>query len=267
MRLSLPQFPSNKHLFAHLVANKAEFIEISKAVKKDADSWAMPAVDRMPAIVGKASIGSNDTADVIERTIVANTYYWMDSHDDVHIPGLFSKAISEKTPYHLHDHIFQIAAKVGKPIKAYEQAINWRDLGINKDGQTQALFVDSRILKALNAAIFDAYKNGEVDQHSVGMIYVRMALAINDPEYKEEFAEWNKVFPKLGNQEAAEKKGYFWSQYEAKLPEFSAVLEGSNILTPTMPAKGNTSTETAPSTDTREQPRKGRFASIGSKFT
>lgn len=265
MKLNLPQFPSNKELFAHLVANKAEFIEISKAVKKEADAWAMPDVQRMPAIVGKAAGVANDTADSIERTIVANTYYWMDSHEDVHIPGIFSKAISEKTPFHLHDHIFQIAAKVGKPRKAYEQAINWRDLGVNKDGQTQALFVDSTILRKLNEPVFDAYKDNEINQHSVGMIYVRMALAINDPEYKEEYAEWQKHIDKIGNREVPEKKGYFWAQYEAKLPEFSCVLEGSNILTPTLEA-GKASTVIAPEQSTQEQPRKSMFASIGSKI-
>ena len=252
MRLALPKFDNKKALFAYLVSNKADLIDISKSVVKFADSWDMPDVQRMPSIIGKASIGGNDTSDAIERTIIPNTYYWMDSHDDVHIPGIFAKAISEKMPFHLHDHIFQVSAKVGKPIKAYEQAINWRDLGIQKDGQTQALFVDSKILKSFNRQIFEAYKDNEVDQHSVGMMYVRMALAVNDPEYKEEYAEWQKHIGKIGNPERAEEKGYFWAHYEAKLREFSAVLQGSNELTPTLPA--GKSTQDAPSEDTQKEP-------------
>ena len=39
---------------------------------------------------------------------------------------------------------------------------------------------------------------------------------------------------KLGNPEQAEEKGYFWLVREAKLIEISAVLLGSNELTPTL---------------------------------
>jgi hypothetical protein len=59
-------------------------------------------------------------------------------------------------------------------------------------------------------------------------------MAINDPEYKEEYATWQQAIDKIGNKADAEAKGYFWYVKEAKLIEISAVLEGSNELTPTV---------------------------------
>jgi hypothetical protein len=97
--------------------------------------------------------------------------------------------------------------------------------------------MDSDIMKGYNATMFEQYKDDQVDQHSVGMMYVKMELAVNDPEYKEEFAEWNKHIDNLGNKEEAEKEGMFWAVYEAKLIEISAVLAGSNPITPTLDAK------------------------------
>ena len=37
-----------------------------------------------------------DTEDSVYRSIVGNTYYWVDSHDDVHVKGCFTKSIQEK---------------------------------------------------------------------------------------------------------------------------------------------------------------------------
>jgi len=65
------------------------------------------------------------------------------------------------------------------------------------------------------------------------MYYLIIDLAVNDPESEQEFKMWTEIFPKLGNQEAALERGYFWVIREAKLIEGSAVIAGSNSLTPT----------------------------------
>ena len=69
------------------------------------------------------------------------------------------------------------------------------------------------------------------------MRYVKLDLAVNDKDSKEEFAVWNKYFDRIINQEQAEKKGYFWAVQEGQLIEISCVIKGSNILTPTLPTK------------------------------
>jgi hypothetical protein len=70
------------------------------------------------------------------------------------------------------------------------------------------------------------------------MRYINLALAVNDGEsYPNEFKVWQDVIGKVGNRKAAEEQGYFWAVKEAALIETSAVLAGSNELTPTMGSK------------------------------
>jgi hypothetical protein len=97
--------------------------------------------------------------------------------------------------------------------------------------------MDTRIEKARNENIFLDYKNGDINQHSVGMQYVKLELAVNDPEEKEEFAAWERYKGEVINIEKAEEQGYFWAVTEAKLIEISCVIKGSNELTPTLDNK------------------------------
>ena len=66
------------------------------------------------------------------------------------------------------------------------------------------------------------------------MRYVKLALAVNDKDYKEEFAVWEKYIDRIANKEETEATGYFWAVTEAKVIEGSAVLKGSNYMTPTL---------------------------------
>jgi hypothetical protein len=66
------------------------------------------------------------------------------------------------------------------------------------------------------------------------MQYVKIDLAVNDSQYEEEYKVWSDNIDQIGNREHAEEKGYFWLVREAKLIEISAVLMGSNTLTPTI---------------------------------
>jgi hypothetical protein len=235
-----------------LIERKAELIAFKKAEIKTVKGGLTTLSDCNVIKTGKAS---QDTDSVLKRTIVGNTYMWMDSHDDVHSKGVFTKSIKERQDsiFHLHDHKFEITAKVGEPTKIYEKELLWSDFGISKAGTTTALLMDSDIKKELNDKIFNEYKAGNIKQHSVGMQYVKIDLAVNDDEYEEEYKVWQDNIENIGNKELAEDKGYFWLVREAKLIEISAVLLGSNTLTPTLENKeavSNTS-KTEPSKDTQ----------------
>jgi hypothetical protein len=216
-----------------IVERKAELIKLKKAATKFTDGWSTPSIGNVTKSITKAQSG-----DSIDKTIVGNTYYWMDSHEDVHVKGCFSKSIKEsKKIFHLHDHEFKIAAQVGDVSKAYEQELSWSTFGVEKEGSTTALLADSNVKKSYNERIFNDYNEGKIDQHSVGMQYVKLDLAINDEDYEEEYKFWNEIFPLIGNQDKALEKGYFWIVRECKLIEISAVLMGSNSLTPTLEDK------------------------------
>jgi hypothetical protein len=215
---------------AEIVANKAELIQLKKAEVKTVKG-GISSITKTNATI-KGVFKDNDNS--LERTIVGNTYLWMDSHDDVHAKGCFTKSIKEnKSIFHLHDHEFKITSKVGEPKKTYEEEIAWKDLGVNKSGMTQALFMDTEIFKDYNSQIFNEYKAGRINQHSVGMQYVKIDLAVNDESFEKEFKVWQDNIDTLGNPEKATEKGFFWLVKEAKLIEISAVLLGSNELTPT----------------------------------
>lgn len=215
-----------------ILKDKKAAIKLKKATFKKCNNIASPVLKTFAV---KGSELKEDTENELFRTIVGNTYGWMDSHDDVHIKGIFSKSIKENNNIlHLHDHVHQLAAKVGTPLKVYEEELKWSDVGLEKSGNTTALLMDTRIEKARNENIFTDYKNNEINQHSVGMQYVKIELCVNDSEEKEEFAAWEKYISHVANTEKAEEQGYFWAVTEAKLIEISCVIRGSNELTPTL---------------------------------
>jgi len=215
---------------AEIVKNKAEIIALKKAEIKIVKG-GITAITKTSAIKGIYK----DSELILERTIVGNTYLYMDSHKDVHAKGCFSKSIKENNNiFHLHDHEFKITSKIGEPMNVYEKDIAWKDLGVDKEGTTQALFMDTEIMKEYNSQVFAEYKNNRINQHSVGMVYVKLDLAVNDEAYEDEYKVYLDNIDSVGNKEMAEEEGYFWLVREAKLIEISAVLMGSNTITPTM---------------------------------
>ena len=234
-----------------------ETTEFKKAAAlKYADNTTfLPEETKAGASKGRYLYEDDEEKGVLKRTIVLNTYNWLDSHGDVHLTGTFGKSISErgnKIP-HLHDHIFQLDARVGKPTSFYEKEISWRELGASKTGMTTALFMESEVRRSYNEKVYNDYLKNEIDQHSVAMRYVKVELAINDgDEYPKEKAVWDKVIGLLGNRKQAEEQGFFWAVSEAALIEGSAVLLGSNELTPTLGGK----TQPLKSTDVEPEPSK-----------
>lgn len=180
-------------------------------------------------------------------TFIANTYLWMDSHSDVHDIGVFSNSIKEQKGklFHLHDHKFELDARVGNVENVKEEYIDWSDLGIEKNGQTQILKIKSNILKRYNESIFQDYIEKKINQHSVSMRYIKLAFAVDDIDNEKGYKLYSEYIEKIGNKEKAEKQGYFWVIREAALREFSCVLLGSNELTPTLNVKRENEKEIA----------------------
>jgi len=237
---------NKKEFLQKLVSDKHDLIALKKSITKSCDPISFSLENKITTKVITNDSNDDPANGIIYRTVIGNTYGWMDSHDDVHIPGIFSKSISEnKTNLHLHDHLFLLTAKVGNPIKVYEQNVPWTSLGVNKAGSTTCLAMDSEIRKSFNEMIFDMYLKGEINQHSVGMMYVKLFMCVNDSDFKEEYANWNNYIGYVANKSKAEEKGYFWAVTEAKLKEISCVISGSNELTPTSPitVAGKSTTE------------------------
>lgn len=241
MKVNIPGIDSmsKKELFRYLEANKSTIFDMKKSTSKWAEPVYLPHKE-LPGSVDKAYLYENHPAvGLLKRTIVANTYLWMDSHDDVHIPGIFSKSIAERAAPripHLKDHKFELGAKVGSPIKYYEGAIAWRELGVDIPGKTTSLFLESDIKASLDKKIYEMYLANEIDQHSVSMRYIQIALGINDEEFDNGYKVWQSYIDLIGNKDKVIEQGYFYAVSEAMLIETSAVIAGSNELTPTLGA-------------------------------
>ena len=216
-----------------LIQNKATIIAQKMAAIKHADGVAvsMGGVDN---ITTKA-IDTN--SDSIQVKAAINTTNILDSHGDVHINGIWSKSLKEnKMVMHLQEHELKFAKIIsdGKDLKASAETMTFKELGYKFDGETQVLLFESTVKRERNQYMFKQYADGNVKNHSVGMRYVKLFLAVNDKDYPEELAVWNKYYPTIANKSDADAQGYFWAVTEAKVIEGSAVPIGSNTVTPTI---------------------------------
>ena len=189
---------------------------------------------------------SSFTGDSLRVKVVINTTNILDSHDDVHIPGLWNKTVKEnKNLFLLQEHDMSFKSIISDEVKASLKDMSWKDLGLNKDGTSQALIFDTIVSKSRNQFMFEQYLRGYVKNHSVGMRYVSLSFAVNDKSLEEEYAVWQKYIGQIVNRKEAEAQGYFWAVTEAKAIEGSAVVLGSNKITPTL------------SVEEKEEPSKG----------
>lgn len=243
-KLEIPNFQNKKELFSFLVENKSTLTAQKKSVIKYADGilYANPLVGLKDKSI---KAGELDVTDVNEIKIKAaiNSTNWMDSHLDVHLKGLWDKSLREnKDLMHLQEHQMNRFDKIisdGSDLKAYTETMTWDKLGYNATGSTEVLMFDSTIKRDRNPYMFNQYAKGYVKNHSVGMRYVKIVMAINDKDYPAEYDAWEKYYSEIINKDFADEKGYFWAVKEAKAIEGSAVPKGSNIMTPTMEVSKN----------------------------
>lgn len=236
-------------LIKHIADNIHEVTAMKRASVKYCDPFTLSA--------NRTGLATKmETSKGLKKTIVGNTYGWLDSHDDVHMDGIFTKSIQERkgSILFLHDHLNQVAARVGKFTDVYEEKISLSSLGLDMVGRTTCLLADAEISAVLSPGIYNLYENGEINQHSVGMQYLSLFYCVNskDEYYKEYLSNWNKYIDSVINREEAEEQGYFFAVTEAKLLEISCVNYGSNILTPVLNTKAGQPLSNEPSIDTHK---------------
>jgi uncharacterized protein YihD (DUF1040 family) len=243
MKVTIPEFPTQKETFDYLRANKKKLIaeKCLKPIKHDSTfgvhkvsvskSHAQKATSPLPVV--EIEDGT------IEVSIVGNTYNYCDSQMDVLFAGCATKTAKESGPkgkdliYHLKDHDTCTDDRIGYIQDIYEKDFSLQELGLNMVGNTTCLVFDSLVKEALAGKLYIQYTDKKVKQHSIGLQYVKLFICINDPNDSEHFANWNKYFQFVINKEVI-TSGYFWAVTEIKLYEVSAVLWGANEITPTL---------------------------------
>lgn len=263
MKVTIPEGLKGKDLFKYLIENKSALIRQKKAMLKRTDpvSYSTLFINSSGELGTKAvgeGIKDTDTG-IVRVKVVANTSLWCDSQLDVLLPDSAKKSMKERKGMipHIHDHQWEVEAELGDVVNIYYQDVPIKDLGYNKAGNAQCLIFETDIRKDYNEKLYNRYRAGRIKQHSIGLFYVNLELAINDPDYEKEIDFWNKYVDQVINKEVVEESGYFWVVSEYKLMENSAVLFGSNILTPTLEVDGESqkSTSEEPPIGTPEKPQ------------
>lgn len=253
--LTVPNFEDKTELYDWLVANKSALVAQKKSTIKHADaiSYMVPLVSEKGDVVKADAIP--DTATKIKVRSVINTTKLFDSHGDVHIDQLWNKSLKEnKDNYLVNQHDFSFEGIISDSVKAFVKQYTWAELGFGGwEGTTQALVYDSVIDKADSPDMFERYRRGKVKNHSVGMRYVKVEMAINDDRYEKEKGIWDKYYPVIANKADVDAVGYFWAVTEAKNIEGSAVVKGSNFVTPTFSVQ---ETKAQPEASTTHEPVK-----------
>lgn len=259
----MKEFDTKEALFAHLKANKAMLIAEKKAAIKHADavSFAGRSLDYIhgETTTKAETVAIDDPAGTIKVVSIINTTNILDSHDDVHIPGIWKKSLAESKRFYLvKEHRFNFDNVISDNVAATARTMKWSALGFPWEGNTQALVFESEIDPTDKTGMFERYKDGKVYEHSVGMRYIKLDLAINTEAqgYDEEKAVWDKYIDQIVNKEDAEAQGYFWVVTEAKIIEGSAVLKGSNYATPTISVKNGEPGTATPKTEPATEPLK-----------
>lgn len=251
------EFATKEELFKALKLNKEELIAQKKMITKEADSVCFYATTEKGEVV-KADMVDIDSIKELKMELVINTTNVMDSHGDVHLKGIWNKCLKEKKDFYLlQEHRMLFDHIITDKVKASARTMKWSELNSTFKGDTQALVFSVEVDKDRNPFMFNQYAKGYVKNHSVGMRYVKLELAINsESKYDiEEKEVWDKYIDEVANKKAAEEQGYFWAVTEAKIIEGSAVPIGSNTITPTLNIQSKDTTTEEPSKDTpKEEP-------------
>src|SRR4030066_2370985 len=95
--MKIPNFATKQELFKFLKTNKSELIAEKKYSVKHADAfnYSVPVFNPKGEAIKAADMSGQVDLESIKATVVINTTNILDSHGDVHIPGLWKKSLSE----------------------------------------------------------------------------------------------------------------------------------------------------------------------------
>lgn len=173
-----------------------------------------------------------------ERTIkaIGNTYFWIDSDQDMLVTGCATKSINDRGPLskadakikHQSDHDLKTIMTVGRI-----EVLDEREV----DGKS-VLYFESFIPETRkgNDDLIN-YQENIYDNHSIGFRYKNLVLAVKDSTNEAERKAWDEFYSLALNPEKADEFGFFWVVKEIELFEISVVSFGANQLTPFLGSK------------------------------
>lgn len=232
------EFVSKEELFADLRKNINSIIDLKKAdIQKSCEKGT--AVTCKTLDVTKLS--EQHKAMKIEEGyyyIAVNTTWVLDSHDDLHVDGIWGKSVKEQqgNVYLVADHELCIDSVIVRKehIKMFTAKIPFAMLGYEYPGETEVLIYQVPKDKVIHDKIKSWLDSGDSIEASVRMQYVVIEFAMdsNAPEDAPAKARYDEYINNIINKADFEYIPYFFIIKEAKnVRESSLVIFGSNPVT------------------------------------
>lgn len=233
------EFSTKEDLFKELKENLS-IIEDQKKAKiyesyKKGQSINMKAID-----IAKFDIEQQKALKLEDNFyyIAFNSTRILDSHEDVHIDGIWKKTIQEKQfkNYVVTDHELEVLNTVVRKehVEMFTAKVPFSVLDKNYNGNTEILIYKFPKDKVQIPLVKDWLDSGDELQGSVRMKYIKMAFCVdsNNPEDAEYKKNYDKYIDYIANKEDFEYIPYFFAILEASNEkESSFVLYGSNSVT------------------------------------
>lgn len=231
------EFATKEELFKELKLNEKKLIDLKKAtIQKSAEKGQLSTFELL-----KNDESIKEYIDAKDNYIFAviNTTKYLDSHDDVHMNGIWNKSVNEQQGkiFYIADHSLKINDVVAwnSDVEIMVKSLPFSFLGKSYEGNTEALIFAIDKNKIVHEGAKQIIENKRPVQNSVRMEYVKIELAIDDaqPDYAENKKTFDLYINEIANKDKAIEQGYFWAVTEAKISkEGSMVLFGSNDVTP-----------------------------------
>lgn len=170
--------------------------------------------------------------------IAVNTTKILDSHNDLHVDGLWNKSIKEQqgNNYLVADHELCIDDVIVRKeyIEMFVAKLPFSLLGKPYAGDTQALIYKFPKDKVIHSKAKEWLESGDQIEASVRMQYVTIEFAMdsNAPQDETEKKRYDEFIGMIANKDEFEYIPYFFVVKEAKnVRESSLVVFGSNSVT------------------------------------
>lgn len=233
IKYSDKSFTHKNDFMKFLSDNKKEFVKLKKNDIKTHENKLFEGNTVKTYEPIKASV--NVTSNHIKVKAVINTTNLIDSHLDLHLQGIWDTNLKfHPIKKQLQEHRMVFENVLDYNAKAYTQMFSFSELGYDSNMKTQALIHEFNFKQSDNPLMFKTYIEGNVTNNSVGMQYMSLSLAYDDPDDEKEHNYFEENKAKAVNPEIADEYGHFWVISEAKDREGSAVVLGSNFVTPTL---------------------------------
>lgn len=232
------EFSNKEAVVAFVKENLSQILDFKKSVEQKS-------VDKGVAVSCKSlnyvRMEVSDKAITVDKDyfyIAVNTTGILDSHDDLHVSGIWNKTLVDQQGknYLVDSHELTIGTTIVKKehIEMFVAKVTFQSLGMPYPGSTQVLVYKFRRDKVIDTKAKQWLDSGDAIQASVRMQYVSLKFALdsNAPEDKEAKKNYDEYIGQIANKEDFEYIPYFFIILEAKnVRESSLVPFGSNSIT------------------------------------